>query len=336
MDIRRCWKITVRILLIAGFLYHTSSQSFAGVFLRANIVNYVEHVDIQNGDFIFQHLPGDLTEMILEVSGGIYSHCGIVVEKHGTLYVLEAIGPVKETPVNEWIARGKGARFTLVRLKKDYQGQVENMIRSAYRYLGRPYDVQYEWDDEKIYCSELIYKAVLEGAGIRIADFVRLGDLKWQPYEQQIRSLDGGGLPLDRRMITPDAVAFSDKVETIYSSFEASQTQKGSYAADLLGGHWRGRFTLFETALPLNMAVGPDLVLEHVEILRGGLSALSLKEGQLKQFDEKTGEFSFFIRTDQAVDVTVRGRVDHSRQSLYGTWRDQLGYQGTFQLSKME
>jgi len=302
--------------------------------LRAKTVDYLHNVDVQNGDFIFQHLPGPLTRMIVDVSQGIYSHCGMVVEKGGKWYVLEAIGPVKETPANEWIARGIGGRFTLVRMKPQYRPQLPRILEAAYRYLGRPYDVQYEWDDIKIYCSELIYKAVLEGAGLSMAGFVRLGDLKWQLYEKEIRHLDGGDLPLERRMITPDALAFSEYVETVYSSFSASQTQRSAYKVELLEGDWQGNFTLFGSVLPVVVTVDPRNSLGESRIPRGGLGELSFKESRLQRFENDTGEFRFFLKTQQAIDITLEGRLDHSLDSVHGVWKDQLGFHGTFHLSK--
>jgi hypothetical protein len=70
--------------------------------------------------------------------------------------VLEAIGPVQETPLDEWIARGRSSYFAPFRIVPPYDGAIPRFLESARSYLGRPYDVLYELDDEKIYCSELI------------------------------------------------------------------------------------------------------------------------------------------------------------------------------------
>lgn len=208
------------VIVIVGIAYIISvaPRSYVLALLESKIVNYTKNVDIQNGDFIFQHIPVPFADMIADMTHSQYSHCGIIVKKAEGFVVLEAVGPVKETPLNEWISRGAGRKFTVVRLKKEYQKYIPVIIREGYVFLHRPYDIQYEWDDKKIYCSELIYKAVLNSTGIVLADFVRLGDMPWQRYEKTIRQLAYGELPLEREMITPQSLVDSDKVDMIYES----------------------------------------------------------------------------------------------------------------------
>lgn len=208
----------VFLILGIAYIFHVAPRSYLIAVLRSKIINYTKNVDVQNGDFIFQHLPGPLLEMIADMTNSRYSHCGIIVKKPEGFYVLEAIGPVKETPLNEWISHGVGRHFTIVRLKPEYRKNIPEIIREGYVFLGRPYDIQYQWGDKNIYCSELIYKAVLSATGMRLAEFVRLGDMEWQPYEKAIRQITGGELPLERKMITPEALVRSDKVDVVFTS----------------------------------------------------------------------------------------------------------------------
>jgi len=202
-------------------------HSYALSLLKSKFIDYTKGIDIKEGDFIFQHLPGPLTEMIADVTQSPYSHCGIIVKGKKRFFVLEAIGPVRLTPLHEWISRGVGQLFTIVRLKSPYQRYIPEMILSAKMYLGKPYDVQYEWDDQKIYCSELIQKAVLQAAGIRLADFVQLKDLHWQDYEEEIRNIAGGALPLEREMIIPEDIVRSTYVFKVYTSFRVRSFRGG-------------------------------------------------------------------------------------------------------------
>ncbi len=210
------------LILIIGILYigYVASQSMVWAGLKTRFVDATKELDIKEGDFVFQHLPGELLSVIADVTESQYSHCGIIVKKDGQFYVLEAIGPVKFTPLNQWIHRGISSKITIVRLKEQYQSQVPKIIKSSYQYLNRPYDIQYEWDDEKIYCSELIYKSVREATGLKLAEFRKLKSMNWRPHESYIRSITGGELPLDRMMITPEDLVQSDKVSIVYSSFD--------------------------------------------------------------------------------------------------------------------
>lgn len=208
------------IILLLGWVYiiNIVPCSYAYSYLESKLINYTKGIDVQHGDFIFQHLPGELTAMIADITQSQYSHCGIIVKKSTGFVVLQAIGPVLETPLNQWINFGVGKKFTIVRLKKEFQQNIPAIIAQAYKFIGKPYDIQYQWDDQKIYCSELIYKAVLNATGLRLAEFVRLGDMKWKPYEQTIRQITGGKLPLEREMITPESLVVSDKVDVVYVS----------------------------------------------------------------------------------------------------------------------
>jgi hypothetical protein len=206
------------VILILGISYILSiaPQSYVLAFAESKIRNYTKNVDVQEGDFIFQHLPGQFMNMIADMTNSKYSHCGIIVKKPSGFYVLEAIGPVKETPLNRWISYGVGRKFTIVRLKSQYRKDIPSIIQQGDKFLNRPYDIQYEWDDQKIYCSELIYKAVFNATGIHLAEFVRLGDMKWQPYEKIIREIADGKLPVERKMITPESLVLSDRVDVVY------------------------------------------------------------------------------------------------------------------------
>ncbi|HSV43882.1 MAG TPA: YiiX/YebB-like N1pC/P60 family cysteine hydrolase, partial [Candidatus Bathyarchaeia archaeon] len=240
------------------------------------------------------------------------------------------IGPVKKTPINEWIARGIRDEFTVVRLREEYQDMIPVMIQAAQAYQGRPYDIQYEWDDQKIYCSELLYKAVRDASGMALAEFERLGDMNWQPHEKIIRELSGGKLPLDRLMITPDAIAFSDKVRTIFSSFPVVSKGSRIYNEKELAGVWEGCYTLVQQRLSLDMEISQNGEIKHGRLQQG----LAFDPVMLKQLNPRTGEFFYDVVSENKVKIHIAGRMDHTPGAIYGEWKDSLGFQGTFHVVK--
>lgn len=172
---------------------------------------------VQEGDILFQPLPHSrLVDAIEGVSLSIYSHCGIVERKDGKWYVIEAIGPVRETPLGDWIDRGRSGYFDAFRLSPDLQPRVPEILAAARGYLGRPYDIHYSFDDERIYCSELIFKAVKTVTGRQLGKVERLGDLNWEAHESYIRSIEGI-VPKDREMITPQALSAAKELTLVYT-----------------------------------------------------------------------------------------------------------------------
>jgi cell wall-associated NlpC family hydrolase len=109
----------------------------------------------QVGDVLFQSLPhNELTDAIEGASKSPYSHCGIVVKRGEAWLVLEANGPgVREIELDLWILQGRGSGFATYRFKAKYTPQIGSIIAAARKFLGKPYDIHYDLDDAKIYCS---------------------------------------------------------------------------------------------------------------------------------------------------------------------------------------
>lgn len=172
------------------------------------------------GDIAFQSLPHmDLVDAIEGVSGSPFSHCGVVMQRDGRWVVVESIGTVHETPLWQWMFRGRGNAFEIYRLK-DASALDAAKLRSALAgFMGRPYDFHYAPDDEAIYCSELVCKAYDRGLGLKLGTPETLGSLNWKPFEEFIRSMEGGKLPLDREMVTPVSLTRSPLVQQVTHRF---------------------------------------------------------------------------------------------------------------------
>jgi hypothetical protein len=164
------------------------------------------------GDLYFQSLPRNaLVNAIEGASESPYSHCGILVSKGEEWFVLEAIGPVKETPLAKWINQARDKSYDVFRLEEKYAKQIPEFIVAARKYLGRPYDIRYRMDDEKIYCSELIFKGYRDATGEQLGKLVKFGDLKWARHIPIIIEIEGS-IPVNRIMITPR------QLEKVFSS----------------------------------------------------------------------------------------------------------------------
>jgi uncharacterized protein YycO len=81
----------------------------------------------------------------------------------------------------------------------------------ANKFIGKNYDLTFEWDDERIYCSELVYKIYKLGAGIEVGKLQKLSefDLSNPIVKAKLVERYGTKIPLDEPVISPGAI-FTD------------------------------------------------------------------------------------------------------------------------------
>jgi hypothetical protein len=172
----------------------------------------------REGDVMFQSFPHSrLTDAIEGITVSPYSHCGIVHHVDSGWVVIEAIGPVKETPLAQWIARSRDGRYAAYRLKSSYDTIIPSFIQAAEGYEGLPYDIHYDLKNESAcYCSGLVYRAFLKAAHEQLGTLQKLGELNWKPYVGFIREIEDGNVPLDREMITPVSVSQAPQLQKVY------------------------------------------------------------------------------------------------------------------------
>lgn len=83
---------------------------------RTEIQDLKEDNELKDGDIIFQTSLSLQSKAIQFATDSKYSHCGIIFKNKGKYYVYEAIQPVKQTPLDKWIERGKDGKFVTKRL----------------------------------------------------------------------------------------------------------------------------------------------------------------------------------------------------------------------------
>ncbi len=171
----------------------------------------------QEGDILFQTSLSAQSVAIQKATHSRFSHVGTVLFRDGKPYVFEAVQPVKFTPLKSWIRRGKGGRYVAKRSRKPLSpAAIAIFHRLAQRYEGRNYDLTFEWSDQRMYCSELVWK-LYKAAGIELAPLARLGsfDLKDPAVRKILQQRYGDHVPLDEPVIAPSALFKSPLLVTV-------------------------------------------------------------------------------------------------------------------------
>ena len=173
---------------------------------------------LQNGDLVFERSSSRQSAAIQWATASRWSHVGIVeVGPGGDVAVLEALGKVSRTPWAAWRKRARrGGGVLVLRPFGPSAAQREAAVEEARRMLGRPYDPRFEWDDEKIYCSELVVKAYERGAGVSYGRRQKLGDLRLAGVEAAAEKRWGGPIPKDLVLVTPASLVEDTRLARIY------------------------------------------------------------------------------------------------------------------------
>jgi uncharacterized protein YycO len=177
--------------------------------------------EIKNGDLIFQTSLSAQSKAIQIATKSKYSHCGLVYKEGNNFYVLEAIQPVKKTPLESWIARGQNGKFVIKRLKNADQiltpATLEKMKQMGDQFKGKNYDLTFEWSDERIYCSELIWKIYQRSAGVEIGKLQQLRDfdLANEIVKKRMKERYGSKIPMGEPVISPAAIFDSELLVTV-------------------------------------------------------------------------------------------------------------------------
>jgi hypothetical protein len=197
--------------------------------LENSIKQVVELPDsnlINDGDIIFQTSLSHQSKAIQLATHSKYSHCGLIFKRKSgqdEWCVLEAVQPVKWTPLTEWINRGEGGHFVIKRLATDPmipKPMLDDLRKIAEGYIGKNYDLYFDWSDDKIYCSELVWKSFYELNQFELGDLQKLSDfdLSNEAVKKKLEERYGDKIPMDEKVISPEAIFNSDLLKTVRSN----------------------------------------------------------------------------------------------------------------------
>lgn len=211
------------IILIIGLLGFIGFK--VGKYVKkSNAINGDLHTIVENGDIIFHTSKSLQSKAIQLATNSKYSHVGIIYHINGSPMVYEAVQPVKLTPLDTWINRGVDKKYVVKRLKKASSILDEETIKAMQNigslYNGKEYDEHFGWSDDKIYCSELVWKIYQQATGIEIGALQKLSefDLTSEIVQSKMRERYGVNIPYGEKVISPAAIFESNKLKLVISN----------------------------------------------------------------------------------------------------------------------
>jgi hypothetical protein len=168
--------------------------------------------EVREGDVIFQTSKSQQSPLIQIGTRSKITHCGIIVMRGGKPYVLETLKTLVLTPLDKFIARGEDGKFWIKRSSK------ENIKIKYAKYLGKPYDLAFKFDNGRFYCSELVYDIYQKQLGIQLAGPRQVKDyliLFTDRLPKLKRAMKRRGISKEQYAIAPVDIFNSEYLESV-------------------------------------------------------------------------------------------------------------------------
>jgi uncharacterized protein YycO len=190
--------------------------------LSSNPVNKNQQDKIlHEGDIIFQTSKSGQSLAIQLATHSKFSHCGILFKDSTGWYVLEAVQPVKKTSLKEWISHGDEGHYWVRRLKTASETLTPQVLSAMKQigstFTGKNYDLYFGWSDERIYCSELVWKIYKRAANLEVGKLQKLKefDLTSPAVQKKMKERYGNEVPMEELVISPGKIYDSDLLVTV-------------------------------------------------------------------------------------------------------------------------
>lgn len=185
MFIRKILLISILLVTVIGFLIvlaPKASSDAKSVNLTFDTVSYLERElpDLCEGDLVFRKGRSMVSKIVLmHDRASAYSHVGIVAFINGEPFIVHAVPGepdengeerVKcESPV-DFLDVERASLFAVFRIAEDekHMAKIAGQKAVDYYEMGLSFDKALDFrSDDKLYCTELVWKAYLE-AGINL------------------------------------------------------------------------------------------------------------------------------------------------------------------------
>ncbi|MGV3631887.1 MAG: YiiX family permuted papain-like enzyme [Bacteroidota bacterium] len=212
--------ILLVVLFFCSFVVVANAKTVHSLKIKSTAVP-ADSLTLRNGDIVFQSSKSGQSLAVQLATKSPYSHCGIVFIEKGKYYVYEAVQPVRKTPLDEWAAHGDDGKYVVKRLKEADKyltdASVLEMKRQIKGMLGKSYDLAFEWSDDRIYCSEFVWKLYKRACDLEVGELQCLGDfdLSHPAVQRIVKERYGENIPMEETVVSPAAIFASNLLITV-------------------------------------------------------------------------------------------------------------------------
>lgn len=132
------------------------------VLLLSSCSDSIDITNLQEGDVVFIESQSSQSPYIKVGTMSKWTHCGVVVDTPQGMKVLEASKTVRLTSAAKFIGAARNDNWCVKRPRQQLSKPI-----SYKKYLGQSYDLEFKFDNGKMYCSELVW-LVYKDQGIEL------------------------------------------------------------------------------------------------------------------------------------------------------------------------
>lgn len=167
------------------------------VLLLSSCSNGTEITDLQEGDVVFIESQSSQSPYIKVGTMSKWTHCGVIVDTPEGLKVLEASKTVRLTPFSSFIGAAKNENWIIKRPTQKLQKPIKYSM-----YLGMPYDLQFKFDNGKMYCSELVL-LIYKDQGIELCEPRKVSSFPFTRIPKVRKLMNKRSISMDQYAVAP-------------------------------------------------------------------------------------------------------------------------------------
>lgn len=177
--------------------------------------------DLREGDLLFEQSTSSQAALIQQATHSKWTHVAIAMRRKSgePMAAIESAGPVGFVSITDLLARSRDGRLVVMHLHDQEHiltpEKVEALRTILLRQMGKPYDALFLWEDDSMYCSELVWKSFDSACKIELGTVGQWSELDLHSpavmeaikkrYARRNQPLDTVKLMRDK-IITPAAI----------------------------------------------------------------------------------------------------------------------------------
>lgn len=152
---------------------------------------------LREGDIVFIETTSFQSKFVKLGMLSIWSHCGIAVNTPEGVQIMEADTTVRILPVERFIKKSVGGKYIIKRPEQQLTQPIDQQ-----KWLGKWYDLKFSFDNDEVYCSELVW-LIYKEQGIELCPPIKINEHFMVRFKVLQDALRERGISPDQEAVAP-------------------------------------------------------------------------------------------------------------------------------------